>query len=281
MRALSVYVNGAIVRADSAGVSVFDRGLLYGDGLYETIRVRHSRLLRFDLHIQRLQHGASVLGIPLGNIDVRAAVSELLEANGLRDARVRVTLTRGNIGADNQPNCFITAVPLPEHATGPIKVAVSSYRRDETSVLCGVKTLNCLASVMAEIEAGKAGADDAILLNTQGRVAEATTANVFLVTGRRLLTPALDQGCLPGTVRSALLALASELGIEPVESAIEVDTLFEAEEIFLTSAIRLVRQVAEVDGRLVGNGGCAVSERVRNALLREEEYEPLSPTNSD
>jgi branched-chain amino acid aminotransferase len=266
---MSVYINGDILPQDKAGLNVFDRGLLYGDGLYETIRVRNGRCLRFDSHAARMADGAAVLAIPLDIARLESAIDSLLQANHLSDARVRATLTRG-AAPIGDPTLIITAVPLPHHGLDPTAVITSSYRRDETSPLTRVKSLNCLASVMAGFEAHARGADDAVLLNTRGNLAEATTANVFVVKGRRLMTPALDQGCLPGTVRAEVLALAPELGLDPIECEIGVDGLRSADEVFLTSAIRLARPIVELDGKVVGSGRHEVCARVREALLRNE-----------
>lgn len=252
-----------------AGIGVFDRGLLYGDGLYETIRVRNGVCLRFALHANRLTRGLRVLQIPPPDIDISAAIQQLLKANNLSDARVRVTITRG-MSIGGTPTVVITAVPLPSHGLDPTKAVISSYRREETSPLTRVKTLNCLASVMAGIEAHARGADDAILLNTQGNVAEATTANVFLVTGSRLITPALDQGCLPGTIRTAVLDLAPQLGLEPSEGEITPEDLTNADELILTSAIKLARPIVELNGRTIGRGTHHTCSRIRTALLADE-----------
>lgn len=267
------YVNGRIVPEAGAGIGVQDRGVLYGDGLYETIRVRNGRCLRLEKHSQRLRRGLETLGIadPFGESSLEETVGELLQANGLTDARVRVMVTRGiSVDAD-ESTITATAVPLSDTEPREAKAVISSYRRDEASPLTRVKSINCLASVMAGIEARRAGADEAILLNTRGRVAEAAFANVFVVMGRRLLTPPPEEGCLPGTVRAAVIEMAPVLGLEAEETHITPEQMLAADEVFLTSAIRLVRAVPAIDGKAVGRGTYPVSAKIREALLAGEQ----------
>lgn len=285
MSARYVYLNGRIVEAEQASIGVFDRGLLQGDGLYETIRVSNSRPQRFDAHMSRLRSGAAALRMPENvlEIDYVAVISDLLAANGLTDARVRITITRGEAKEPNQvrphtstelsmldggpATVIVTAVSLPPPSIEPIRIVISSFRRDEKSPLCSVKSTNCLPSILAREDALRRGADDAIFLNTQGNVAEATSANVFFVCGSRLITPSLDQGILPGTARGAVLEFAPSLGLEPVESAVTPDMLEGADEVFLTSAIKLVRPVAEIDGTKIGSGKHEVAKRMLVALI--------------
>ena len=267
---MKVHLNGRIVESEQATVGISDRGLLYGDGLYETIRVRNGRPVRFESHMRRLLYGAGVLEMPecVNAFDYAAAIAELLDANALSDARVRITITRGATtgdivpSPDAKPTIFIMAVPLPTHDPRPVSVIVSSFGRGPAP-LCSVKITNCLPSILAKSQAARRGADDALLTNTQGNIAEATTANVFIVKDNRLITPDVNQCCLPGTVRAAVLEMAPALGLEPVESAVTIDMFNDADEVFLTSAIKLVRSVA-------CHRSAAVAERVIERLLAEE-----------
>ena len=280
MKERFAYVNGSMAPVGDAVVSIADRGVIYGDGLYETIRVRNGKCVRFGRHIERLFSGARVLGLneSIFDVDFGKAIDELLAANGMTDARVRVTVTRGvsagpgKMGAAgaSEPTVIVTADALQESKLEPTRVIISSLRRDEKSPLVGVKTLNCLPSVVALAEAKDQGADDAVFLNTQGNVAEGTSANVFMRVGDRLLTPSLDQGCLPGTVRAAVVELAAEVGFEAVESVIEPDALREADEAFFTSAIKLIRPICEVAGTRMGKGTYEASARVLEALVSGE-----------
>ncbi len=276
MCGLFAYVNGQIVPFCEARVSIADRGLLYGDGVFETIRVVGRKCIRLDKHLARLASGAGVLGIGdlPDNRTLINAILSVIDANNLSDARVRLTVTRGvasGVGLLSEvrsaPTVAITAVDLPRDEPKPARVVVSRVaRRDERSPLSSIKSLNYLPNILALQEARRLGADDAILLNMKGSVAEATVGNLFLVIGSKLITPSLDQGVLPGTVRQAVLELAPRLGLEVVERPVECEELTQAEEVFYTNAIQLIRSVCEVDGVLVGSGECRVARALRNAL---------------
>lgn len=272
-----VHINGRIVEAGEARVGVRDRGLLYGDGLYETIAVRGGRVVRLDAHLARLRAGIRVLnfGTSIDSVDFGAAIPELCDAERLADARVRVTVTRG-AGAPGdivptpppEPTVIITADPLSQLAPKPARLEISSVRRDETSPLCAVKSLNCLHSAFARGEAVRKGFDDAILLNTAGNVAEATSSNVFLVSGDELVTPALDQGLLPGTVRGAVIGVARRLGLRVSERTVAPNELRQADGAFLTSAIQLIRPIRGVEETALDTD-VALCERLREALLED------------
>lgn len=267
-----IYLNGEIVPSEAARVIPADRGLLYGDGLYETIRVRHGRPVRIESHAARLAAGAGLLHIDLEGFDLQLAVERVLEANGLADARVRATVTRGDQSRfpGGPATVIVTAEPLQDHPPEPVSTVIATLRRDELSPLTRVKTLNCLIGVVSLLEARSRGADDAIILNNAGRLAEATTANVFIITGTRLVTPPPEEGCLPGTVRAAVLDLAPALGFEPVEVPVEPAETLSADEVFLTSAIRLPRPVCAIDGHAIGTRVYQGCLRVREALLETE-----------
>ncbi len=269
-------VNGGIVRLAEAVVSIADRGFLYGDGLFETIRVRNGKCVRLDRHLARLAAGARVLeieGIP-DKTNLERAVAAVLDANRMQDARVRLTVTRGvstgpglSAGMAGPPTIVITASDLPSAEPEPARVIVSSIRRDEFSPLSSIKSLNYLPGILALREARRAGADDAILLNTAGNVAEGTVGNLFLVKDERLITPSLDQGVLPGTVRAVVIERAPGLGLQVEERAVEPEEVVRADEVFFTSAIQLVRAVRELDCGRIGEGEYPIAGRMRRALL--------------
>ncbi|MCL5104578.1 MAG: aminodeoxychorismate lyase [Armatimonadetes bacterium] len=268
------YVSGSIVRRDEAGVAIDDRGLLFGDGLYETIRVRDGQCVRLDAHLERLRAGMETLSFGQRPEDslIARAVESVLEANNLIDARARLTVTRGlsegpgRTGrSSSPPTVIVTADPLPESRPSPARVIFSSIRKDEASPLCRVKSLNHLPNVYGRIEAERAGVDDGIFLNTLGNVCEGLSSNLFLVKGNSLITPSLDQGPLPGTARAAVIDLAPGLGLDVEERAVRPEELFDADEVFLTNAITLVRPVREVDGKRAG-GGFDVGERVYRGI---------------
>ncbi len=272
-------VNGRIVPVDEVSISIFDRGFLYGDGVFETIRVRNSKCIRLNRHVDRLRNGLRVLGIAESflDVDVEAAILELLEANRQTDARIRLTITRGEgqpgkIGASNIiPTIIVTSDDLIDSPPEPASVIVASIRRDENNPLSFIKSLNYLPSVLARIEAEHAGFDDALLLNTRGRLSDGTVGNVFLVQGEKLITPALSEGPLPGTVRAAVIEIVRELGLEVVETAVGLRDIAETEEAFYTNAIQLVRPICSILDTRLGNGKHPVSARIREALIALEE----------
>lgn len=276
------YINGSLVDMAQASVSIRDRGLLYGDGLFETVRVRNGHPVRWERHLRRMREGARILMLEsiAKGFDPGPVIQRVCEANGLTDARVRITITRGisesagQISSPgNTPTFIVTSDPLPTQEPSPARVLTSSVRRDERSPLSRVKSLNYLTSIFARMEAQRCGVDDAILLNTSGFVAEGTTANLFMVNGSKLITPSLDQGALPGTVREALIELAPSCGFGIEEREVGPEELLEADEIFFTNAITLIRPITEVDGLPIGRETFDVSNRLLD-VLRKSETQP-------
>lgn len=258
---LPVYINGALVPAEEAKVSAFDRGFMRGDGLFETMRAYGGRVFRLDEHLARLDHGLEVLRFPVRSADLnlKEAVQETLRASGLESARVRAQVTRG-IGStgftaqsESAPTVVVSVQPITEPPR-PLKVIVSRIRRDELSPLAGIKTINYVPSILARMEAEEAGADDAIMLNYAGLVAEGCASNVFLVCSGALLTPDLDSGVLPGITRQVVLEIAADLPVPAAEKPIEPALLASADEIFLTSSTREIAPVATINGKRVGRG---------------------------
>ena len=212
----------------------------------------------------RLQAGAAVLSIPvpLSLESLEQGVTDTLAANGLGegDAVLRITLTRGPgqrgllPPADPEPTLLITAARAAHAAPETLTAIVASTRRNELSPLAQLKTLNYLDNVLARMEAAKRGADEALLINTAGRLASASSANLFLLRNRTLLTPPPSEGVLPGVTRAAVLALAEILDISAVETPLQRDDLARADEAFLTNSLIGVRSLVKVDDRLVGVG---------------------------
>lgn len=208
-----IWMNGEFLAADKPALLAHDRGLTLGDGLFETIAVKAGVPLRLDAHLHRLRDGATFLGLPLphGDMVLHDAITGLLGANGLTEAAVRLTLTagpgpRGLPRPDpTMPTLLLTAGPMPAEAPPARLVIARTTCRNERSPLSRLKTLNYLDSIIARREAAARGADDAILLNTQGRVAEATAANLFLSLDGHWVTPPVAEGALPGTMRAALI----------------------------------------------------------------------------
>lgn len=268
-RAEMLWVDGDLVPATEARVDPRDRGYALGDGLFETMRVREGCLPWLERHLLRLRAGAEVIGLcGLPGDDVLArAIHETLEANGLAEAVVRLTVSRGVQARrgllpepGTRPTLVVSAQPFAGYprslyARG-MRAITSRIPRNERSPLASVKALSYLENVLARREAEARGADEALLLNTAGRLAGASAANLFLALGGALLTPELESGILPGTGRELVLAeLAPRMGLTVAERAIRPEELAAAEEAFLTSALLGIMPLTEVDGSPVGTGG--------------------------
>ncbi|MEW5991304.1 MAG: aminotransferase class IV [Chloroflexota bacterium] len=270
-----VWVDGAILPADGAHVSAFDRGFQLGDGIFETLRARGGRVTELDAHLARLARSAAGLDIALpadADTRIRAGIRELLEVEGLAgpvaDASVRITVTRGAFRgrgllpppgeAAPTPTIAIQAWPVapppPGHLEAGLHLVASDIRRDPENPLATLKTTSRADYVHARLEARRAGADDALFLTTDGHLSEATSANVFLVRGHELATPDLACAILPGTTRSWILGWASGAGLRPVESWLTTRDLAEADEAFLCSSVAGILPVTRFEGRPIGTG---------------------------
>ena len=256
---MKIWLNGALVDAGSGCISPSDHGLLVGDGVFETLRCYAGVPFALADHLARLEIGARALWLgPPDREQLAAAAGAVIEANGLGDARMRITLTSGTgppglARGDREPTVLVSALPLtpwPPTATA----IVSRWRRDEEDPLAGVKTVSLVGSVMALAEARSRGASEAIVLNRAGDVCEATTANVFAVSGGEVSTPSLASGCLAGITRERVLALCADLGIGAAETELPASALAEADELFLSSSTREIQPLVEVDGHPVGDG---------------------------
>ncbi len=268
-RAKHLWVNDRLVPVEKAALDPRDRGFTLGDGLFETIRVRGGRALLLDLHLARLRTGAGRIGlsrVPDGET-LSGAIRMTLEANGLSDAAVRLTVSRGvpaNRGLSSKPeptpSLVVHAQPFAgypaELYSRGMRAAISSIPRNERSPLARIKALSYLDNVLARREADASGVDEALMLNTAGHLACASAANLFLARGETLLTPDPESGVLPGTVRGLVLAeLAPQMGLTAVERTVRTEELATADEAFLTSALLGVMPLTEVDGLPVGTGG--------------------------
>ena len=258
-----VWVNGEVLPAGQASVSALDRGLLYGDGVFETIRVYGGVPFRLAAHLARLAEGLRVLQInlPGASEDLGRALVEALRASGLRDAYARLTVTRGVGGAPSElagagePTVLVHVRPfvgypadLYERGMG---ACVSAVRRNETSPLSRIKSLNYLDCLLvrASADAASRGCDEAVMLNTRGELAEGTASNLFVVRGGQVLTPPVAAGCLPGIARAVVMELA------PVyEATLALTDLSAADEAFLTNSLMEVMPLVRVDEHPVGSG---------------------------
>lgn len=272
-----VWLNGALVAEEQATVSVFDRGLLLGDAVFETMRVYGGRPHAVAEHLERLRHSCAETRIPFPE-GIERAILALVAANGIRDGQVRVTLTRGRGGRGaspkgaGPPTVIVTSTPIhhaPDLYEHGLRVIVAQRRRIPPSSLpSNIKSTNYLVHVLARIEAEEAGVDDALFVDEGGRVIEATQANVFAVLGDSLVTPPLSSGCLPGQTRREVLALAPEVGLKAEERELTVAQLRLAREVFLTASVLEVAPVVEVDDAPIGDGLPGPVARALHAAYR-------------
>jgi branched-chain amino acid aminotransferase len=279
----SVWVNGEPQPAGAVHVSARDRGFTLADGLFETMLVRNGRVFRLEEHLARLGRGLQVLQIPMDS-QTREWVRLAVESASSPDASLRLTVTRG-VGrggvappADTTPTTVITigampAVPSSLYESG-LNAHVASGRRNERSMTSGLKTLAYVDAIAAFLEAQRLGADEAIFLDTDGHCSEATASNLFVWTGRTLLTPPLSCGALPGITRAAVLELAPGLGLPVSEQPFDLEPLLAAQEVFLTSSLRGIAPVVRVGDRPIGPGTPgSVTGRLRaayDALVERE-----------
>lgn len=263
-----VYLDGEFVPRSEAKVSVFDHGLLYGDGVFEGIRAYNGVVFKLREHIDRLYDSAKaiMLEIPMSKEKMIEAVLETLRRNNLRDAYIRLVVTRGvgDLGLDprkcSKPTVIIIAQPMEpllgkEVKEKGVSLIISSVRRDRVDATSHqAKTLNYLNSILAKIEAINAGADDAILLDERGFVSEASAANLFVVKSGVIATPPPTAGILPGITRARVMELARELKYRVEEREITPHELLTADEVFLTGTAAEIVPVTKISGRKVGDG---------------------------
>jgi branched-chain amino acid aminotransferase len=263
-----MWVNGKLLTVGQAALDPRDRGFTLGDGLFETMRARGSAVMRIERHLSRLRAGAAVLGLsPLPKDEELAdAIARTLAANELAEAAVRLTVSRGvpkrrGLLPEPEPNPSMvihvepfTGYPAELYERGA-RAVISGIRRNEHSPLARIKSLNYLDNVLARHEAETRGADDALLFNTTGDLACASTANLFLLLDGTLVTPSVTSGALPGTVRELVTAeLAPRVGLEVVERKVRPQELRAAEEAFLTNALMGIVPLIEVDAMPIGTG---------------------------
>jgi len=262
-----VYLDGKYVDSSDAKVSVFDHGLLYGDGVFEGIRIYGGNVYRLDEHLERLEYSAKalMLAMPLPRAEMAAAVCETCRQNKLTDGYIRLVITRGagDLGLApwlcEKPTVFIIAskislYPQEYYDNGLSIVTVPTRRISPDMLPPTVKSLNYLNNILAKIEARQAGALEAIMLNTQGLVAECTADNIFAIHKGEILTPAASAGALKGITRGTVFDIARELGIPMREADLTRYDIWCADECFLTGTGAEVIPVVKLDGRVIGNG---------------------------
>ena len=264
---LKIYIDGAIVPESQAKISVFDHGLLYGDGVFEGIRFYNGRVFRLEQHIRRLYDSARaiLLNVAISPAEMTRAVCETVKANGLRDGYIRLVLTRG-VGPMGlspykcpKPSIIIIAATIslyPEEAyRNGLTMATVATRRPSHDILSPqVKSLNYLNNVMAKVEAIQAGAEEGLMLNDLGLVAECTGDNLFIVRDGAISTPPLTAGALDGITRGVVFDIAGELGIAIRERDFSRHDIYIADECFLTGTAAEVIAAVKLDQRLIGTG---------------------------
>jgi branched-chain amino acid aminotransferase len=262
-----IFMNDRLVPEDEARVSVFDHGLLYGDGVFEGLRSYSGRVFRLDAHIDRLWASARAicLEIPMTKEAVAKAVIDTLAANKLTDGYIRLVVTRGagSLGLDpnrtKNPQVIVIAdtislYPAEFYSKG-LKIVTAATQRVQSAALSPrIKSLNYLNNIMAKLEGLRAGCVEALMLNHKGEVAECTGDNVFVVRSGKLLTPPPDAGILEGITRNAVMELAHAAGIDCREATLTRHDLYTADECFLTGTAAEVIPVVDIDGRTIGAG---------------------------
>jgi branched-chain amino acid aminotransferase len=254
-----LWLNGALVPASEARIDPADRGLLLGDGLFETMQAQDGRVLRLPRHLARLRTGAEVLGFPVGIDDdaFREAIALTLQANGQASggAALRLTLTRGPgprgllPPSAPMPTMMLAAFPMPPERPPAQAVVVTGTARNPRSPVSRLKALGYLDNILALREAQARGADEAILPNTAGRLACASAANLFLVIGDRLVTPPVGDGALPGVTRGRVIEIAAALRLAYKVLSLPTEAAASAQEGFLSSSLQLIRPLASLEGR--------------------------------
>ena len=263
----TIFINDRLLPEAEARISVFDHGLLYGDGVFEGLRSYAGRVFRLDAHLDRLWASARAicLEIPLAKEALAKAVIDTLAANGLEDGYIRLIVTRGagTLGLDpnrcSNPQVIIIADTISlypqEFYDQGLRIVTAATQRIQSAALSPrIKSLNYLNNIMAKLEGLRAGCVEALMLNHKGEVAECTGVNVFVVRSGRLLTPPPDAGILEGITRNAVMELAHAAGIDCREATLTRHDLYTADECFLTGTAAEVIPVVDIDGRAIGSG---------------------------
>ncbi|MCI0744541.1 MAG: branched-chain-amino-acid transaminase [Verrucomicrobia subdivision 3 bacterium] len=264
---MKIYIDGKYFDERNAKISVFDHGLLYGDGIFEGIRAYNSRVFKLKEHIDRLFYSAKaiLLTIPMSHAEVMAAVVETCRQNKLRDGYIRLVVTRGVGGLGLNPNrCKKPSViviadkiqlyPPEYYERGLEIITVPTVRNLHSALNPAIKSLNYLNNILAKIEANNGGCEEAIMLNAEGFVSECTGDNVFIIKNGEIFTPPLYAGALYGITRSVVIEMARENSISVSEPNLTRYDLFNADECFLTGTGAELIPVVKIDGRTIGTG---------------------------
>jgi branched-chain amino acid aminotransferase len=264
---LKIWIDGKLVDKSEAKISVYDHGLLYGDGVFEGIRVYSGKIFENEAHLDRLWNSAKAirLEIPFTREQITSAMYETVKANHFTDCYIRLVVTRGvgDLGLNPQkcskPSVFIISdlinvYPKETYDKGIAIITASVIRNHPNAVSPRVKSLNYLNNILARIEANDAGVMEALMLNQDGNVAECTADNVYIVRDGAVLTPTTFDGILEGVTRKVIISLCGKLGIPLVEKTLQRHDLYIADEMFLSGTGAEVIAVTKIDGRTIGRG---------------------------
>ncbi|HUC91323.1 MAG TPA: branched-chain-amino-acid transaminase [Paenibacillus sp.] len=262
-----IYLNGDYVTKENAKISVYDHGFLYGDGIFEGIRIYNGTIFKCKEHLDRLYDSARsiMLDIPLSYGDMQAALVETIRRNGLRDGYIRLIVSRGpgNLGLDPKrcPAAWVIIIveqlaiyPEEAYRNGLVSVSVSQRRNIPDALNPKIKSLNYLNNILVKIQANLAGVGEAIMLNAQGYVAEGSSDNIFIIKKGVVYTPPCYIGALEGITRAAIMELCGKLGYKLKEEPFTLHDVYVADEVFFTGTAAEVIAVREVDGRTIGEG---------------------------
>ncbi len=286
---MKIFIDGKYHDERNAKISVFDHGLLYGDGIFEGIRAYHGRVFKLKEHIDRLFYSAKaiLLEIPISSAQITRAVVEVCRENKIRDGYIRLVVTRGvgtlglNPKSCKRPSVIIIADKIQLYPPGVYQhgldiITVPTTRNLHSALNPAIKSLNYLNNILAKIEANNGGCEEAVMLNAEGFVAECTGDNLFIVKNGALLTPPLSAGALYGITRRTVMELAEESGLKVSEPNLTRYDLFSADECFLTGTGAEIVPVVKIDGRVIGTGKPG---RVTRRL--EDEYHALTKVSGE
>jgi len=259
-----IFFNGKIIPDTERCISPDDRGFLYGDGIFETLRSYNGEPFKLAEHLERMRSSAEKLKIipEYTNTEISESITKLLAKNSVQDAYIRITLSRGEGGnalqmSDNLKSTILiqakSFTPYDEKLYNEgMSLCVSKHKRSTTSPICRHKTTNLLTSILLKEEAGSKSAHDSIVLNTDGYVAECIVSNIFMVADGSVITPPLDTNILPGITRRTVLDICRDSGIPAREECFKIETLIKAEEVFITNSLMEIMPVSKIEGNKIG-----------------------------
>lgn len=277
-----IWIDGKLYDQEHAKISVYDHGLLYGDGVFEGIRVYQGKIFEGDAHLHRLFDSAKSIRLTpaYSREELKTIMQEVVRANGLTDCYIRLILTRGvgylglNPSRCSNPSTIVIAdtidiYPKETYEKGMSIITASVIRNHPNTIPPRVKSLNYLNNILAKLEAADAGVPEALMLNHEGNVAECSADNIFIVRGGQLQTPGTADGILEGVTRRVILDLARKLGIDSIEKTLQRYDLYIADECFLTGTAAEVVPVTRIDGRPIGAGAPGpVTGKLKDAFAR-------------